>query len=184
MRTDPILAGVLLSTLWLAAACDPSSGMRGVPGVHVQVVLQNDEDAEQEGFPGNTLAGAMERDVVSKLQQAGIRVLTEEESRETPGWPTLFVNVNVMAVRTLPPRPDTVGVLTGAYSYNMEVAFRQWIVPEETLDDHPVMIPTTTWSTRSAAPLWRRSEAVQNIRQALGMAVEQFVTAWNSANSN
>ncbi len=174
-----LVAAVLLAQ----AACRPGPSMRGVPGVHIQVVLEADQEAEETGLASDALSNLLEQDVKNQLAAAGIRVLTEEESRETPGWPTLFIQVNVMAVRTLPPRPDTVGVLTGAHSYRMDVEFRQWVVPEESLDSKPVMIPTTSWAVRSAAPLWRLSDATQMVRDALQGAVGQFVQDWQEANS-
>lgn len=165
------------------ASCRPGPSMRGVPGVHIQVDLQADEEAREAGLASDALRSLLHQDAENQLTAAGIRVLSEEESRETPGWPTLFIQANLMAVRTLPPRPDTVGVLTGAHSYRMDVEFRQWVVPQESLDSNPVMIPTTSWAVRTAAPLWRLSDATQMVRDALKGALGQFVQDWQEANS-
>src|ERR1700752_1961186 len=94
-----VLAFVMLNSLLCAfdsrarALDEPyqRSSLRDLPGVRVQVTDLN-PDAQRGGL----VKGEIQTDVESRLRKAGIRVLTEEEWRNMPRAPLLYIRVDAL----------------------------------------------------------------------------------------
>src|SRR2546425_12694340 len=73
--------------------------LRGLSGVGVIIENLPDPEVERAGLTRQQL----QTDVELQLRQAGITVLTWEETPKTPGAPSLYVRVNVWVHSDRPP---------------------------------------------------------------------------------
>jgi len=135
--------------------------LKGLPGVEI-VVEDLREDAERNGL---TKTG-IQTDVERKLQLAGVRVLTAEESNQTPSAPALHVSVNTT-------QPDDGGL----YAYGIQLELMQLmrsLVPPE------AMVTGVTWDAGAVGSI-----SATNLRDVLNSVrdlVDEFINDWLTAN--
>jgi hypothetical protein len=134
--------------------------LKGLPGVEV-IVESLSEDVERDGLHEADIRA----DVVSALRQAGIRMLTETESRATAAAPFLYVSVSTER------RPDI-----ALYAYGTHVELHQVV---RLASGAPAF--AMTWSAvGEVGSVYATS--IQQIRARTKEGVTQFVNAWLSVN--
>ena len=133
--------------------------LRGFQGVHV-VVEPLSPTIEKDGLSTNQL----QKDTESKLQAAGIKVLSKEEFLKTAGKPYLYVNVNISVLRTQITR----------YIFYIRVEFNQ----DVSLGRSPMVVPAVTWSAGG----WGIDFSLENIRDVVKGQVDKFINAYSTAN--
>lgn len=133
--------------------------LRGFQGVHV-VVEQLSPTIEKDGLSTNQL----QKDTESKLQTAGIKVLSKEEFLKTAGKPYLYVSVNISVLRTQITR----------YIFYIRVEFNQ----DVSLVRSPMVVPAATWSVGG----WGIDFSLENIRDVVKDQVDKFVSAYAAVN--
>ncbi len=155
------LVSVLVS---LALADDPAerATLAGLAGVRV-VVDDVEDDVEDEGLTQS----ALQRDVELKLQQAGIRVLTEAEWRAAPGKPTLELEINTL-------KPQT---KTYLFSITLDLAQEVRLERDTNLSSH-----ASTWSATPRLGAALAAHLPRAVRRHVQEMVDQFVNAYLAAN--
>lgn len=133
--------------------------LRGFQGVQV-IVEPLRPQIEKDGFTTNQL----QKDTESKLQTAGIKVLSKEEFLRTVGKPYLYVNVNISILRTQITR----------YIFYIRVEFNQ----EVSLVKIPMVVPAATWSTGG----WGIDFSLDSIRGIVNNQVDKFINAYFAVN--
>ena len=131
-----------------------------LPGVYVEVGLVS-EEAAQDGFHRDSVRAVM----IQKLNDARIRVLTEEEWQVTLRSPTLHVRINLLRASPY------------LYLYSVELELRQLVVMMG--DSQPVFAPT--W--RSGQSLGSvRASAINSITSLILAGTDRFISAHAVAN--
>ena len=156
------LATVLLLAASAATAQDTEinrQSLKGLKGVYV-LVESLQPGAERDGLNKTSI----QTDVELKLRQAGIMVLTEAESFETPGAPHLYINLNTRS--------------GSVYAFSINVRLRQTV----RLDRDPSMqlSAVTTWSEEALGIIGR--DNLREIRDYIKDYVDQFINAYLSVN--
>jgi hypothetical protein len=132
-----------------------------LPGVHV-VVEPFDLAAESDGLHGDSLRHAME----IKLQDAGIRVLTQDEWQVTLGNPLLVLKLNLV-------HPSRF-----FYLYNIELELQQLVVLAR---DSTIPVFTPTWQAGDIVGTVPASNLV-SLRSQVLAATDEFISALAAAN--
>ena len=151
------IVGLLGVESWALDSERTRATLRGIEGVRV-VIEGLESEVERAGLTTQQL----QTDVELRLRLAGIRVLTDEESRRTPGQPLLYVNVNVLL------QSD------GLAAYSIEVALRQRAALET--DGSPATVET--WGAASIGIVGRAR--LDSIRNPLRDGVDEFINAYLS----
>lgn len=130
--------------------------LRDLAGVEVVV-----ESLREEDLPGHDLHAEVE----AQLEEAGIRVLREDERLHQPGFPYLYVRVAVL--HTAP-----------ASSYLLEVSVNQTV----TLTRQPsVAMFVPTWSVEAIGLMNPFNPT--RLRETIREYVEKFIQAYRAANA-
>lgn len=162
MRCIPmatILTLVFLPMLSGSAAfgqeAPPGPGVNTLKGISgVQVVIEDLSDsAKALGLEKETI----QTDVELKLRLAGIRVLSEQENNNTPGSPSLYVNVRV--VRS-----------AAAVAVELKQSVR--------LVRNGELALGTTWSVGGVGT----NLTAESIRRHIQDYLDEFLNAWLSVN--
>ena len=157
------LVFVMLYLSSSAVASDAKSNrasLRGLEGVYVKVDGLTPE-IEKEGLT----KALIRKDVYSKLQASGIRILSKEKWFDVMGSPHLYVNINCLKLRE-----------TKEYIYSIRIAFRQNAYPER----EPVLIlGAATWSVGGIVGITYRFD---KIRSSVRGRVDEFIRAYLSVN--
>ncbi len=111
-----VSAAFLVSPSLVHSADVSQEGLRGLPGVHL-FVGDIKPDVEKDGVR----KASIHTDVERRLRSAGIRILTQEEWRQLPGWPFLSINVATFKARG-----------SSMYAFVVEVAFREQVTAVRT----------------------------------------------------
>jgi hypothetical protein len=164
------LLGVLLTTaLFVGVGATLTSAemperaketLRGLPGVTV-VIEPLQATAEQDGLTQGELQAEVER----QLQAAGIRVLTQDEWRNTPGSPYLYVNVSALKKNY------------GLYAYSIEVCLNQLVT---LLRDQAIKEFAETWETREVGTVGK--DRLATVRDSVAAHVNIFIRDYFSVN--
>jgi Putative peptidoglycan binding domain len=136
--------------------------LRGLQGVGV-LVERIAPDAERDGLARHQV----QTDVELRLRQTGIRVLSHEERRTTPGRPYLYINVNAHKRNDL-----------RLYTYSVSVELAQDVQLDRDLAIEALGV--TTWYTGMIG-----SVGVAKIREAREDVldhVDKFVNAYLTVN--
>lgn len=121
-------------------------------------------EIEKEGLTRNII----QTDVELKLRLAGIKVITEEESFKVPGAPYLYVNVNVMKLKTI------------GYVFHINVEFRQSV---NLLRKYRIEYGVPTWFRGVlGGTSYSSNGAFQKIRGAVKDMVDEFINGYLSVN--
>jgi hypothetical protein len=132
-----------------------------LPGVHV-VVEPFDRAAESDGLHGDSLRQAIEM----KLQDAGIRLLNQQEWQMTLGNPLLVLKLNLV-------HPSRF-----FYLYNIELELQQLVVLAR---DSTIPVFTPTWQAGDIVGTVPASNLV-SLRSHVLAATDQFISALAAAN--
>ncbi len=165
-----IFVGLVISLgLWLcteASAVDSEltrRTLRGLPGVSVIVEdLQPGfkECARKFGFG----ASQIEKDAVMAMEKSGIKVLGRETWLKTPGRPLLYININTHDDRF-------------RFVYDIRVELRQIVAMEANPQTKTL---ASTWSLDMTGTV--DVEKPDGVRRNVGILVDRFVSAYQSAN--
>ena len=129
----------------------------GLSGVGVVV-----EDLDPEIRQAGLIERQLQTDVELRLRQRGIGVLTEEERRNIPGAPYLYVRVSGFR--------NDIGMLV----FNITVELKQQVYLEPNFSQ----IRAATWSTGGIGTVNVRNQST--IRNKLGDYIDQFISAYLS----
>lgn len=138
-------------------AQEPFRGLNGV-GVLVDAV-------KPEGQKAGLISSEVEAQVERRLREAGVRVLTRAEAVETPGMPYLYVYV------------DTTKTDAGSYAYVVRVSLNQGVALDR---DSAIKVHTETWNSGNVGAV--AAEKLQQVGKAIDAKVDEFITAYHSAN--
>ena len=133
--------------------------LRGLGGVEVLV-----ETIDLEAGRLGLTEAQIQTDVELRLRKAGVRVLTEKESQETPGEPYLYVMINAFVDQT----PTSVG-------FSIRVELMEQV--------------TLARGFKARAAIWRTGAAgtvgtgnIRKIRESVGDLVDKFINDYLAAN--
>ena len=163
-----LMFSIIILTLTLFCPIFPINGLsnratlRGLKGVGV-LVEKLPTEVEKEGLDRNELQRAVE----SKLQSAGIRLLTKEESIRAPGEPYLYVNINVNVAKTE----------SDIYPYSIDMLFIQKV---SLLRDPKLTSYAVTWSTGGVGSIGK--PILSQLRESVEAMVDVFIKAYLSEN--
>ena len=138
------------------------STLRGLQGVHVVVKELDPPEMEQDGLHKDQLQAYVEL----RLTLAGIKVLTEEEYRETPGAPVLLVRVLGCTHSRLM-----------IYGVSVSLELYQKAVLEREL---AISALASTWSVHQVNLVGRKR--VRQIRDSVKDCLDRFINAYMSVN--
>lgn len=134
--------------------------LRDLQGVFV-IVETVKSDAVADGLSVEDL----QHDVESKLSQAGIRVLTHDEWRSTPGRPWLYISVNTIK-------------FLASYFFSLDVQLKQ----EVTLSRiGSISTSSSTWELGSLG-MTVTSDLPSRVRQAVDGYIQRFIEDCATAN--
>jgi len=139
-----------------------SSSLRGLSGVRLLVTDLN-PDAERGGL----IKSDLQTDIESRLRKAGIRVLTEEEWRETPRAPLLYVKADALRGSNI------------AYAYYINVQLYQRVSIEQTPNN--ISGFAATWSTGSMG-IADQVKLKGLVMGSLRNEVDEFIKAYLAEN--
>src|SRR5262245_42188530 len=158
------LLGVVLLTCGPRASAEmpdrAKETLRGLPGVTV-VVEPLQASAEQDGLTRRLLQDEVEH----QLQAAGIRVLTQDEWRRTPGSPYLYVSVSALKKSN------------GLYAYSIEVCLNQLVT---LLRNQDIQEFAETWETREVGTVGK--ERLATVQESVAAHVSIFIRDYFSVN--
>jgi hypothetical protein len=136
------------------------TSLAGLRGVAV-VVETTEKEFEQAGVAVATLT----TDVELKLRQSGIRVLAGSERLDAPGFPYLYVNLNLLRSSS------------GAVSYSLRVELMQRI---RLVRDAKIELSASTWSVSSVGTVGLAN--LSAVRGPVRDAVDRFANEYLAAN--
>lgn len=149
------------------ARADEARVLCGLPGVEV-LIEQVRPDATRDGLTQDDLRTEVEL----TLRQSGIRVLTEKEDGETPGNPTLYLNVNCVKVEDAP-----------CYAYSQTLELQENVHLERARPDgqHLLVIGAGVWKRGSTGFIGLLPFAA-GIKEVVKAEAEQFCNDYLAAN--
>jgi hypothetical protein len=161
--TGTILAALVMGLLLLPGVSwtitpNPMA-LAGLKGVYVLVEVLNPQ-AEHLGLTKDQIR----TDIELRLLKAGVRVLTEEEQRVTPGKPSLYVNINTHIENDLPVIPLSIRI-----DLNEVVTLATGIKTMGTI-----------WHTGSVGVVGKKS--IRKIREAVNQDIDRFINDYLAAN--
>ena len=134
--------------------------LRGLPGVAV-VIEPLHPTTERDGLTQSQLQAEVEQ----QLKTAGIRVLTQEEWKKTPGAPYLYVNVAALKKNY------------GLYAYAIEVCLNQLVL---LIRDQQTQEFAETWETREVGTVGK--ERLATVRKSVAAHVAVFIRDYFAVN--
>jgi hypothetical protein len=138
------------------------STLQGLSGVRV-LVEDVPPELEREGLTKDRLQGSVEL----KLRTAGIKPFTEEECRNAPGEPYLYININL---NTLKPGSNI-------YSYGIDIGLIQDVILQRSPKQTSYAI---TWSTGGVGLIGGKQ--LGELGESVGGMVDLFIMAFLSVN--
>jgi hypothetical protein len=171
MKTHQGLLGLMLIcivTLFLASPLFGINGLsnratlKGLKGVGV-LVENLSLEVEKEGLRKNEL----QLEVEFKLREAGINVLSKEESLKSPGEPYLYINVNLNTSKTE----------NEVYPYSIDMLFIQKV---SLLRNPQQATYAVTWSTGGVGSITK--QLVSQLRSSVSEMVDIFIKSYHAEN--
>lgn len=138
--------------------------LRGLNGVGV-VVESLQSDVERDGLTRSLIR----TDTELALRQAGIRVLSEEESLNEPGSPYLYVNLSTVKSAVL--------YAFTSYLYSLQISLRQDVTLTR---DTNTKVSAMTWHTSVLGSV--DATKLENIRKTLRDSLNKFINDYLAAN--
>lgn len=148
--------------------------LRGLTGVYVLVEKINDS-VKDYGITENQIR----TDVELRLRKAGIRVLSQSESFNTPGEPYLYIKIGIVNIQT---SGDN---FRFGYAYDITVSLEQDVLLERKImadKNTPVQIPISaaTWERGTLGVLPKAD--VRSIRDDVNDYIDQFINDFLAVN--
>ena len=140
---------------------DSPLSLRRIKGLLV-VVEDLPAKVEKTGLTSDQIQAYVE----AKCKQAGIKVLSTEESLNTAGYPILAVNIDLKKIQG-----------NGHYLYAIHLDLHQNVHLER--DPKIMIIGATTWTTKS----YGIGKEVRHMRSRIKNHVNEFIKAYSDANS-
>jgi hypothetical protein len=141
--------------------------LKGLKGVRVFVGVSS--GAKKAGVNENQI----KTDVELRLRKAGIKVFsTIDESRETPGAPFFYVNIDIIKLS-----PDL-------YSFNIDLSLLQLAILHR-----DGILPIKDWDSTERVITWTGGygigavRSIKEIRESIADAVDKFSNDFLSVNS-
>jgi hypothetical protein len=136
--------------------------LKGLAGVYLMV-----EDLRLEIEEDGLTRNEIHQTAWDRLESGGIRLLSEEEWRETPGSPWLYLYAHVMRREFVDER---------VYIFNISIELKQKAKLAVAPDADPVFV--TTWSRT----ILGKSGYIDDIRKGVYLCLQDFVEAYRSVN--
>ncbi len=136
--------------------------LRGLQGVFV-IVETVKSDAEADGLS----VAELQQEVESKLSHAGIKVLTHDEWRSTPGRPWLYVSVNTIK-------------FLASYFFSLDVQLKQEVSLSRS---GSISTSSATWELGSLG-MTLISDLPPRIRQAVDGYIQRFIDDYATVNDS
>ncbi len=158
------IAICMASSLELGAAqtlTTDTLSFQDMPGVFV-VVDPLDTAVERHGLFADSLRELIE----TKLANAGIRILTEDEWQTTFGNPMAFLDVNLAPVSER------------MYMYQVQLELRQLVVLAR---DSTIPAFTPTWKSGQTLGVMQGAQ-LRNLQKHVSAAVDRFIKAYAAGN--
>ena len=130
------------------------SSLSGLPGVAVLVESISSE-MKREGLTQSQIAS----DVASKLQEAGIQVLTRENRLWGPGTPYLYVNVDAFKKKE--------------YIYSIQLEFHQDVFLKRKPE---IEVDVSTWSKRYVSATSNFKAIRANTKDMVAIFINAFLS--------
>jgi len=172
MTGKRLLTTVAVLWVWGLSVCGGSAqtemdrkSLRGLKGIAV-VVEALQPEAERDGLTKSQI----KTDIELKLRQAGIHVLTTEESFKTPGSPYLYVNINTT-------KTDVLYGAFSTYAFSLQVALKQDVTLTR---DSDLKGSATTWETHALGTVGANN--LQDTRRVLGDLLDRFINDYLAEN--
>jgi hypothetical protein len=125
------------------------------------------EDIKQPDATALQITKALiEKEVIQKLQQAGIKV--EPFTDLTSDLPWIYVNIHLMEHKELP----------GFYTFSLGLEVRQFVILKRI---RRLSFNATTWNHRLLGMI-RASDAVSTVRESLNQSMDNFVDDYQAVN--
>jgi hypothetical protein len=130
----------------------------------VAVLVENlPAGVEGQGLSKNQL----QSDAELKLRNAGIKVLSREESAKTPGEPYIYINLNLNIAKTE----------NEVYPYSIDLLLIQKV---SLLRDPKMTSYAVTWSTGGVGSIGK--EIIGQLRDNVREIIDIFITAYKAEN--
>ena len=136
--------------------------LRGLQGVGV-LVEKLPPEVESQGLSRDQL----QKEVESKLEKAGIKVLTREEAFNAAGEPFLYINLNVNIAKTE----------SDIYPYGIDMLLIQKV---SLLRDPKLTSYAITWSTGGVGSIAK--PILSQLRESVEAMVDVFIKAYLAEN--
>jgi hypothetical protein len=157
-----LVLGTLESPLFAINGQSNLVSLKGLKGIGV-LVENLPPEIEKEGLTKNQL----QMEVEFKLREAGIKVLTREESFKTPGEPYLYINLNVNVGKTE----------SDIFPYSIDLLFIQKV---SLIRDPQQITYATTWSTGGVGSITK--QLVGQLRGSVSDILDIFIKAYLAQN--
>jgi len=152
----------LTSSVFAINGLSNRTTLRGLKGVGV-LVEKLPPEVEKEGLSADQL----QKEIGSKLQSAGIRLLTKEESLRAPGEPYLYININVNIAKTE----------SDIYPYSIDLLLIQKV---SLVRDPKLTSYAITWSTGGVGSIGK--QILSQLRESVEAMVDVFIKAYLAEN--
>jgi len=163
-----VVMAMLMALTWFdlnvshASTSVQYESLSGVTGIFVLVEDLKDE-VQRDGLSKEQI----QTDVELRLQQSGIKVLSQKESVASPGAPYLYLRLNTYKAREI-----------SAYAFNVEVHFYQTVQ----LVRKPAMtLSGVTWHARGITGIVGASN-LRDVLQFVADPVDEFINVYLVAN--
>jgi hypothetical protein len=137
--------------------------LKGIKGVGVVV-----EDLRSDIEAAGLHEADVRTDVELKLRLAGIKVLTNGGALKQPGFPQLYINVNMMMGQ---------GLASGIVAYHLSVALKQGVILAR---DSSINTWISTW--QSDAVGYGGTGTLPKLRDNIKDMADKFINAYLSVN--
>jgi hypothetical protein len=136
--------------------------LRDLQGVFILVETIK-SDAEADGLSVTELQSGVE----SKLAQAGIKTLTHDEWRSTPGHPWLYISINTIK-------------FLASYFYSLDVQLKQEV---SLTRSNSISTSSATWELGSLG-MTLSSDLPSKIQEAVDRNIQHFVDDFATVNDS
>jgi hypothetical protein len=167
MKTVFAFLGLLSATASVLVGQEDRPASRktlaGLNGVYVEAYVSDSDEVERDGL----YKAQVQTDMELKLRQAGVPVLSPEETASTTGQPSLVANI--LLVRNS----------SGLYASSVSVGLFQMVRP---VRNPSVAVPASTWWTGTMVGIVQARRVADDTRSTVRDLTDQFINAYLAAN--
>ena len=162
-----LTAAVCVAGVWgvkaFAALTEKQLSLAELKAVYVFV-----QGLTEETIKRGLKAEQIKADVEKKLGQVGVEVVSEQESANQPGSPTLYVNISAYKRERAP-----------VYVYHIDVGLMQSVVLER---DEQIRIMSITWMKGRLVGYCPSKELVKSVNETIEYLMDRFIEDYKAAN--